>query len=260
MVFDRFTRLKHQLHCDSQNCGADRPNFINTNGGYASFILSPKSHDKTSVLRLKVVNPAPDRESLIFVNDNYIGTLSSAILNNSGEFAEFIVPAQAATSSENWQIRIGPSAENPGKPGWDIVDAALLVVDEASTIATNQILDEKKRVHDYKELGTVRQPGTAWDDKTIILDKNGITVNLGKPMTANLLDISFDNNDDYSVLFFNNKTLITSINIVGIRQGYGLEKRTLTLPRTLGEKAFNNVQIIPVSGDGNYAVGHFILK
>jgi len=254
MAFDRLTRLKHQLHCDASICGPDRPDFVYTKKD-VSFILTPKLRDKKSILRLKIANPAPDRQSIIFVNNVFIGTLNQTSLNKSLEYADFVVPIQATSAPDNWLIRIGPSPTQPDKLGWDIVAASLLDEDTAT-----QDSEKYRRVYSYTELGKVRQPGTKWDDGTFILDSQGITVSIKRPMTASLLDMSFDNNDVYSVLFYNQKTLITTLNVKGSHQADGLEKRIISLPHILKEKSFNNIQIVPISGDGYYSIGHFILK
>ena len=116
------------------------------------------------------------------------------------------------------------------------------------------------RSYTYKDLGVVRKSGTQWNDGTVVLDEKGIEVTFEKPRTASTLDISFDNNDEYSVLFFDAKNLITYIDIKGSKLSDGLEVTTISLPKILSTKSFNRVQIIPIAGDGYYSVGHFILK
>ena len=122
MRYDIANRLKHQFHCDYY-CGPDRSSFIYTHGGDITFLLTPVSRD-APILQIQVMNPSADRESLIFVNDVFVGTLAVAALDKSGGFADFLVPEQARHSSESWTIRISPSAD-PKKLGWDIIKAKL---------------------------------------------------------------------------------------------------------------------------------------
>jgi hypothetical protein len=259
MAFDRIARLRHQLHCETANCGPDRPAFVNTNGGKVSFLLTPKSLDKISILRLNVTNPDKNRESLVFVNDVYLGSLTLASLSKGGKFAEFPIPQQVA-APENWKIQIGPSPANPNTPGWDIVSAEILEEGAMLDAIAKQAAAEAGKSYTYKELGIVRKPGTKWDDGTIIFDTRGISIAFDNLRNANSLDISFDNNDEYAVLFFYEKTLITTVVVKGVNHVDGLEVATVPLPKILASKQFNRAQIVPVVGDGYYSIGHFLLN
>ena len=123
MGFDKASRLRHRLHCDGNYCGPDRSSFIYTVDGDVTFLLRPASRD-APVLQLEVMNPSAERESLIFVNDVFVGKLAASALDETGKFADYSVPVQARHPSENWTIRISPSAD-PQKLGWDIVKAKL---------------------------------------------------------------------------------------------------------------------------------------
>lgn len=122
MRYDMALRLKHRFRCDHY-CGPERSSFIYTHGGDVTFLLTPVSRD-APVLRLEVMNPATERESLIFVNDVFVGTLAVKALDETGKFADFPVPEKARLSTKSWAIRISPSAD-PHKLGWDIVKAKL---------------------------------------------------------------------------------------------------------------------------------------
>ena len=125
MAYDKHKRLEHQLHCDdSSQCRSDHPGFISTKGGDVTFLLKPKLRAAPTVLRLEVIRPSPEQESLIFVNNIPVGILTQTVLDATGMFADFIIPSQASNTSGNWIIRISPSTD-PGKLGWDIVNASL---------------------------------------------------------------------------------------------------------------------------------------
>ena len=126
LKFDRATRLRHGLHCDGPHCGADRPDFVYTAGGEVQFMLTPPEPQSPLVLRLDVAIVSADRESLVYVNNVFVGALTQAGLDSSQRFAEFPVPAHARAAMGDWTIGIRPTPD-AGKQGWDLTGAELRV-------------------------------------------------------------------------------------------------------------------------------------
>lgn len=124
MAFDKTVRLRHQLNCAGPYCNPERSTFIYTQGGEVTFRLTPPPHSVPITLRLTVAGQGHARETLVFVNEDPIGTLSQAQLIDHDR-AEFAVPPQHGPSEDDWTIRLLPSP-SAQRPGWDIVRAELL--------------------------------------------------------------------------------------------------------------------------------------
>ena len=93
-------------------------------GEFISQPLTPPERQSPLVLRLGVAIVSADRESMVYVNNVFVGALTQAGLDSSQRFAEFPLPAQARSTMGDWTIGIRPSPD-AGKQGWDLTGAEL---------------------------------------------------------------------------------------------------------------------------------------
>lgn len=125
----------------------------------------------------------------------------------------------------------------------------------------NKPVLDVKLIYTIDELSNPRPIGTPWNDNTAIMNKQtGITVKLVKPRSAKMMDISFDHNDTYSVGFYNGQRFLLELVLKSEGKIDGLDRQRVVLPGLLTTESFDQVRILPLSGDNYYSVGHVILE
>lgn len=113
-----------------------------------------------------------------------------------------------------------------------------------------------------RDLETVQTPfaeGTPWQEVGVIdLSDNKLRIHMKEPMHSRALTISLDHNDTYRLYF------LKEGNIVGQRlltpdAGVGLSVRETRVPWLARIRGFNDLVVVPLSGDGMYSFGHLHL-
>jgi len=115
-----------------------------------------------------------------------------------------------------------------------------------------------------RNLSQVNQPklaGTPWDAAgNIILPLQGLKVNLEKTYHAGTAEISLDHNDIYRLNFYNNRQKIYSVDLpIHVSSMQGLRVETVTIPQTIQDQGYDQIEVLPVSGDGFYSMGHLLI-
>lgn len=112
-----------------------------------------------------------------------------------------------------------------------------------------------------EELSDIKQDGTPGDYRDGVIFKTQVPITLGKIYTADTMEISLENNDDYTLELYRNNTIIYSQTIPRriIPQG-NLSLRTITLPSTIAAAGYDSLIIkAPSNGDGFYCLGHVLI-
>lgn len=132
----------------------------------------------------------------------------------------------------------------------------------------SDVLKEFRRIYGTREininkLSTVKESGTRWDaPKNVIIPKSGITIHSDLIINKTRVEISLDNNDSYNMFFYLDDSKIgkLQVNKTNEPDAYGLFIYRLNLPKSVLERGFNKIRLIPISGDGMYSIGHMLFR
>ncbi|HEX5099940.1 MAG TPA: hypothetical protein VFV94_10590, partial [Polyangiaceae bacterium] len=116
--------------------------------------------------------------------------------------------------------------------------------------------------HRASELAPVKANGTAWDAPGVHrfhCPSSCRALELDWPALEQVrrAEVSVDNNDAYRVSFFHGDVELGSVDVEP-RHAAGLRVEQLSVPRA-AEAGFDRVVVLPLYGDGRYALGHFRL-
>ncbi len=113
----------------------------------------------------------------------------------------------------------------------------------------------------YENVQIPKAEGTLWNSPgNIQFNDNGVQVDLRELYHSNLLEISLDHNDNYKIIYFQNNSELGEQIIQGSKNSTeGLAIYTVEVPEKARLDGFNNIKIIPKSGDGMYSIGHIKL-
>lgn len=108
------------------------------------------------------------------------------------------------------------------------------------------------------DINIPRSPETAWNDSdNYIIDRRGIEIYLDSLYRSERMELSYDNNDQYRVEFFNDSLMIgwheIPLEYIGVD---GLRVIEFGVPERATEEGYNQIKIYPVDGDDMYSVGH----
>ena len=100
-----------------------------------------------------------------------------------------------------------------------------------------------------------------WDPRVVVLPSAGVRVCLDSVSHADSLEISLDNNDDYILRFFRGGEDIAESRIKAAgRPDVGLAVYQAAVPPEAISGGFDEIRVVPVKNDGEYALGHLILR
>ncbi len=118
---------------------------------------------------------------------------------------------------------------------------------------------EKPRLEvDYADICPPQTAGIPWDEEgNYILRPSGIRINLDSVRHSDRVEISIDHNDHYLVIFGRDSSELASVKIKKrhTKTG-GLRVDTLSVPNYANDVGYDNIVVIPESGDDLYSVGH----
>lgn len=102
--------------------------------------------------------------------------------------------------------------------------------------------------------------GTPWNAPgTVIIPESGeVSFRFDSSVVSEILEIAAGHNDEYTVDFSMNETLLGSL-LVPVIPGPGIQARYLSLPKSMLGKPFDRFVVRPLHGDGAYSIGHIFL-
>lgn len=109
-----------------------------------------------------------------------------------------------------------------------------------------------------EQLSDMKPRGYAWDDPGTVRFMNRVVVSLEGFEHSQILSISVDGNDAYSVQFMAGDETVGGLKIEPSWIG-GLDVYTLTIPEEAISLGFDSIVIEADGGDGAYALGHLLL-
>ncbi|MBN2226943.1 MAG: hypothetical protein JW763_06230 [candidate division Zixibacteria bacterium] len=114
---------------------------------------------------------------------------------------------------------------------------------------------------EYRHMTTPKPAGTPCDAKgCIMMNDNGLCIDLEKPYQATRMEVSVDYNDNYAVYYRLDSTIIAMNTIYADKSASsGLKIDTLIVPSEAVQSGFNNIFILPQGGDDIYGIGHIRL-
>jgi hypothetical protein len=92
----------------------------------------------------------------------------------------------------------------------------------------------------------------------VIIQGEGIRVELSQLSHAPGIELSVDGNDRYAVLFARGSQVEGSVS-VGKSKKSGLLVERVEVPRHARTAGFDRIEIVPLEGDGYYSIGHVVL-
>jgi hypothetical protein len=111
---------------------------------------------------------------------------------------------------------------------------------------------------EYRHVSHPKEQGTQCNDENCFkIEKDGLTVRLHKTLDSKYMEYSIDDDDTYMIYFRLDSTIVAAGEIdPHLIPGGGLRVDRSRVPDEAVRRGYNNVLIIPVSGDGKYALGH----
>jgi arabinofuranosyltransferase len=101
-----------------------------------------------------------------------------------------------------------------------------------------------------------KKASTEGKESYLVITDCGIQINLGKIIHSQGMEISLDSDDDYLIVYSKNKIEIASQRIkAALIPRSGLHCYAIKVPDKAVKKGYNELIILPVRGDGQYAVG-----
>ncbi len=103
-----------------------------------------------------------------------------------------------------------------------------------------------------------RKKGTIWNDfSNMILTSEGIYIDMGGVNHLPFLELSLDNNDEYTLRYFKEGEALAEQTIPGMRPPRsGLRVYRLSVPEAVTIQGFDTLHVRPIRGDGAYSLGH----
>ncbi|MBN2440946.1 MAG: hypothetical protein JXJ04_06360 [Spirochaetales bacterium] len=129
----------------------------------------------------------------------------------------------------------------------------------------DHLLSEYKNEEIRVTLAMLKEPkekGSSWDaDGTYLFPEKGIRINLGRKYNAQQLEMSLAYNSEYKMsyykawFFLKEQTVYLPPGLPG-----KLALVTIKVPPEITKRGFTRIRIVPVNGNGNYSIGHLLLK
>jgi hypothetical protein len=109
------------------------------------------------------------------------------------------------------------------------------------------------------QLSKRKEEQSAWDAfGTVLFDAAGVRVLLPELSKAKKLELSVDGNDRHAILFARGSQVEGSVTLEqGKRGGMAIER--IDVPEPVRATGFDRVEIVPVTGDNYYSVGHLFV-
>ncbi len=114
---------------------------------------------------------------------------------------------------------------------------------------------------EYRHVSHPKKQGTQCDGEDCFnFDKKGLTIKLHKTLDSKYIEYSIDDNDTYMMYFRLDSTIVGAGEIDRhIIPGGGLRVDRGRVPDEAVRRGYNNILILPIAGDGKYALGHILL-
>lgn len=137
-----------------------------------------------------------------------------------------------------------------------------------SHLINNQLYTSniRNQIKKFNEISEIKSENTPWDavGNVILYKDSQLIINFRDNFNfvkAKWMDVSFDGNDKYEVIFEKNNRFIERMEI-GPNENHiiGLTRTIIKLPQDIQGKKFDQIIIKPMSGDGFYSIGHFVIK
>lgn len=122
---------------------------------------------------------------------------------------------------------------------------------------------ERLRTFPLERAGRVYPDGTPGNQMGMLMMpdlKSAVLLESMTPRTAKEIEISTDSWDSYKVEFYFKDHYLGEIFLPLVRPRGGIYRRVLPMPEALKGKAFNQILVRPVQGDGVYSLAYLILK
>jgi hypothetical protein len=106
-----------------------------------------------------------------------------------------------------------------------------------------------------------RKQGTAWNiDGNYMVHHRGLMIQFDGQPSAKRIEISVDNNDQYTLYYYFDSLLLGNQEIESRPiHGGGLRVDTLSVPEDAQGDGFNAILVRPSGGDSKYSIGHLRL-
>jgi arabinofuranosyltransferase len=115
------------------------------------------------------------------------------------------------------------------------------------TVPLSQLSKRKEARSDWSALSNV------------LIQTAGLRVVVPELSHAKSLELSVDGNDRYMILFARGSQVEGSVTLEHGKGG-GMSIERVTVPAAVQASGFNRVEVVPLEGDGYYAVGHLLLR
>lgn len=113
---------------------------------------------------------------------------------------------------------------------------------------------------EHEQLPAISLRGDKWDNRlNKQFDERGVSVTLTDDSKAVAINGSFDANDSYWLAFIKAGKLQGRSYARPVKMAGGMQPRYVEVPQGAVSKGFDEIKIIPISGDGFYSLGHLKL-
>ncbi len=132
--------------------------------------------------------------------------------------------------------------------------------DELLKNGYNTLGPEKRMA--IEDLQTRVKEGSLWSGpNTVQFDEDGIQINIGKTINTDRFELAYDNNDIYRMVFLNGSNVVGEVQVRNeVKHLTGMFIQTIEVPQSAAQAGYGAIRLYPVKGDGNYSIGHLILK
>ena len=105
-----------------------------------------------------------------------------------------------------------------------------------------------------------KAPQTFWGaPDNVVMGSAGVRVMLPSTRTASQVELSVDSNDQYRVRFLAGEVERGTALVAITRGAHDLTVHRLEVPEPARTAGFDRVEIVPVTGDRSYSLGHFVI-
>jgi arabinofuranosyltransferase len=113
----------------------------------------------------------------------------------------------------------------------------------------------------FADMNPPRKQGTAWNtDGNYMVHHRGLMIQFDGQPSAKRIEISVDNNDQYTLYYYFDSLLLGNQEIESRPiHGGGLRVDTLSVPEDAQGDGFNAILVRPSGGDSKYSIGHLRL-
>jgi arabinofuranosyltransferase len=95
--------------------------------------------------------------------------------------------------------------------------------------------------------------------EAISMSDSGMVITLPEVSHATQLEISLDSDDEYQVIYYQDKTVLAEQMVNAPFTPDGLAQRRLTVPLKAAQSGYDRLRVLPVRGDDSYHLGSFKL-